>query len=492
MKQGPLKQSASGSLYAVAASGATIGLGFIRTVLLMRLLGPQPFGEASLAFFLAMFLVPFSTLGVDGALIQKKVAGEEAYSTHFLLRMIFGAITLGFSFLAAPLLRRYYPAIIVNLFLVFLGINLFAASYSTPGAILRRDLRFGPIAALNLFASLAMTVTAPLLAYFGAGVWSLVAEQAAGSVIRWFGLWFVFKPWKIQLRFYLEEGKSLLKFGYQFSFSNLLGILLDRFDDFWTGSILGASALGYYSRAYEIAQYPERVLATPITNVYFSTYAALQEKRTELSRAFHQSSWLLTRAGFLIAVLLAAITPEFTLLLFGKVWIPIVPVFRLMLVYILLDPLNVSLGYLLIGVGRPDLLSRIRLAQLALFVPAVALLGRAGGISGVAIAADVMMLSGLAALIVASRKYADFSLREIFALPVVASILSAIPALAIDRFIPVQNPWVMLISKSVAISLIYLLVVYSFEKEALKRYLHLARQLVWDRKNFHSISLGVD
>jgi PST family polysaccharide transporter len=91
-----------------------------------------------------------------------------------------------------------------------------------------------------------------------------------------------------------------------------------------------------------MAQYPERVLATPITSVFFSTYAAVQENREELSKAFFRSSSFLVRIGLLMTVVLLATAPEVTLILFGEVWLPIVPVFRLMLVYIMLDPIYVT------------------------------------------------------------------------------------------------------------------------------------------------------
>ena len=236
--QSVLSKSARGSAYNVAVSAITAILGFVRSVLLMRLLAPGQFGLVALALFFMTFLTPFSTFGVDKALIQRPNPGREAFSTHFVLRLVLATVILVLGLLVSPILRHVYAdqVVVVDVFLILLLLNVFVASFSTPGVILRREMRFGTIALLNLLSSLAMTITAPLLAYLGAGLWSLVAEQAVGPLVRWVGLWGFARVWRPSLRFNRDEAKSLLKFGRHVFSSNILGIMLDRFDDFWTGN----------------------------------------------------------------------------------------------------------------------------------------------------------------------------------------------------------------------------------------------------------------
>jgi PST family polysaccharide transporter len=473
MSDSVLARSARGSIYNIAVSAATILLGFTRSVLLMRLLGPEQFGAVSLALFFASLAAPFSVLGIDSALIQKKNPGPASFSTHFVLRLILGLAVLLVALLLSPVLRRAYSsqAVVVNVFLILLLVNLLDATASTSGVVLRRDLRFGALAGLNLASSLAMTFIAPLLAYLGAGVWSLVAEQAIGPIIRWLGTHFLFRPWRPSLHFDWQEARSSLKFGFHLLNSNLLGILLDRFDDFWIGTALGPTALGYYSRAYELAQYPERVLATPITNVYFSAYSALQEDKAALSRAFFRSSSFLVRAGLLLAVLLIVSAREITLILFGTAWLPIVPVFRLMLVYIILNPFYVNLSYLIIGVGRPALLTRVRTFQIFIFILAVIALSAWWGIQGVAVAANLMMLGGTLALVPPSRRYTVYSLRSLCFWPAVAAALAAVCGYFLANFIPYASLWKKLLLESLAVLIIYAAVLYPAERRIIHEHI---------------------
>jgi O-antigen/teichoic acid export membrane protein len=480
--QSVLSRSVRGSGYNIAVSAVTIVLGFVRSVLLMRLLAPDQFGVVALALFFMTFLTPFSAFGIDFALIQKRDARKETFSTHFAMRLALALFVLALGFLASPFLRRIYAdqVVVVDVFLVLLGVNVLVASFSTPGVILRREMRFGSLALLNLAASLAMTITAPMLAYLGAGLWSLVAEQAVGPVVRWIGLWVVIRPWRPSLRFNWGEAKSALRFGRQVFSASVLGTLLDRFDDFWTGTALGSTALGYYSRAYEMAQYPGRVLATPITSVFFSTYAAVQEDREELSKAFFRSSSFLVRVGLLMAVVLLATAPEVTLILFGEVWLPIVPVFRLMLVYIMLDPIYVNLSYLIIGVGRPDRLSKVRFVQVALFVVTVIVFARLWNINGVAMAANLMMLSGTLALLVYSRRFVSFSISRMFLWPTVATAVSIAIGYLLIQGVQWTSPWWTLILKSISISGIYTLILYLAERHIIHEYGSQILQPLWN------------
>ncbi|MCK4727087.1 MAG: oligosaccharide flippase family protein, partial [Anaerolineales bacterium] len=252
--------------------------------------------------------------------------------------------------------------------------------------------------------------------------------------------------------------------------SSLLGITLDRFDDFWTGSFLGPTALGYYSRAYDMATYPQRILATPLTNVFFPTYAAVQDDKEILSKAFFRSSSFLVRVGFLFSVVLMATAPELTLILFGEKWLPIVPLFRLMLVYIFLDPLYINLSYLMIGVGKPSLLARVRLIQMIIFVVTVILFAYAWGARGVAMAANIMMLVGTTVLLILSRRLVNYSLIRLFKWPTIAAVLSGSAGLGLMMIKPESNLWVNLILISLAITICYGLILYLAERDIIHEY----------------------
>jgi O-antigen/teichoic acid export membrane protein len=472
-----------GATYNMAVSAATLVLGFVRSVLLIRLLTPEEFGNFALALFFMVFLAPFSTLGIDLALLQSMSPKKEAFSTHFVLRLVLAAVVLALGILVSPLLRRVYvdQVIVVDILLLLLAIHVLSAASSTPGVVARRQLLFRWIAVSNLSASLAMTITAPLLAFLGAGVWSLVAEQAVGPIVKGVGLWAFVRPWRPSLRFDRREAKYLLGFGRHVFSSHMLGILLDRFDDFWVGTALGPIALGYYSRAYEIARYPKRVLATPVTNVFLTTYSTIQHDAEGLTKAFLGSSSVLVRAGLLVAVVLIAVIPEITVLLFGEIWSPIVPIFRFMAVYVTLDPLYVNLCYLFIGAGYPERVARVRLLQVALFVVAVVVSTSRWGVIGVAIAADLMMLFGTVALLGSSRALVTLPLWRMAGWPLIAGLAAVVTGFGLTQVTQAMSPWYALFLKAGGVCAAYGLVLYLAERDDFRQYGAEILRPLWSR-----------
>ncbi|MFC2053196.1 oligosaccharide flippase family protein [Chloroflexota bacterium] len=483
MDESTLVKSARGSAYSLTTNAATMVLGFIRSVLLMRLLDPEYFGVVALSLFFTTLISPFSVFGIDNVLIQKKDPSKVSYSTHFVLRIILGILVMLLGILFSPLMLRLYEyqKTVVYIFLFLLLFKLIEASYSTQNIVMRRELRFGPLALLNLISSLAMTIIAPLMAYLGAGIWSLVAEQVIGPIIRWIGFWLVLHPWRPSLKFNLEQARSLLRFGSIYMSSNLLGILLDRFDDFWVGTYLGSRSLGYYSRAYALAQYPKRIIATPIVNVFLPTYAAVQNNKIELSKAFFRSSSFLIRSGFLLALVLMITAPEFTIILFTATWLPIVPIFRLMLVYILLNPFYVNLSYLLAGIGQPFVLTRTRIVQTAFFIVAVISFAYLWGVNGVAVAANLMMFMGTIILIVEIRKFVSFSLSRMLRWPIVALLLASIAGLLVINYCEYLNIWSNLLLKGSVVTIVYLFTLYIAEREIFHEYSVLVFQPMWEK-----------
>jgi PST family polysaccharide transporter len=253
-------------------------------------------------------------------------------------------------------------------------------------------------------------------------------------------------------------------------FSQILGITLDRFDDFWAGTVLGATELGYYSRAYEIAGYPARVLATPVTYVFYSTFSALQDDPPELSKAVSFSSGFLVHVGFLIAVVLLTVIPEATLILLGESWLPIVPVLRLMTVYVVLDPLYANLSYLAIGLGRPEVLVRVRLGQVFLFVASVVALAQWWGIEGIAVAADVTVLTGVVALLAFGSRHVRLGLPKMLGWPLVALAAAFAAGIALCAGVQWHSLWWALILKGLAVSLVFGGILFVAERHKLLQY----------------------
>jgi O-antigen/teichoic acid export membrane protein len=470
----------------MAASPITIASGFIRSILLARLLAPEQFGVVALAMFFFGLLNRGTDFGFKRAFIYRSEDIGEATSTYFVLTVGSALLMALVTLLLGPLLRQLYPAQpeMISVLIVLSLINILAAMNSTPDVLLRKQLEFKYIAALDVASSLAMTIGAPAMAWAGLGYWSLVGEQAIPVVIRAFGLWGFGRPWQPSIKFNKEIARWYFRFGLSVFASLNLTYLLDRFDDFWTGTALGAHALGFYSRAYEFARYPRRAIGAPITQVLFPAYARLQHDRLRLSKAYYRTSSFLVRMGFVLSLVFALVVPEFVRLFIGAKWLPMVSTFRLMIPYALLDPLFNTSDHLITAVGYPQIIARIKGCQLLAFVPAVVLMARFWGINGVAIAADLMLATGLILALIQVRRFVDFSLWRVFRYPALALVLATGAALVTNQALATESDILRLLTKGGAATAVYAVSLLLLERDEFMKALQLVFDLIKPRGLF--------
>ncbi len=178
---------------------------------------------------------------------------------------------------------------------------------------------------------------------------------------------------------------------------------------------------------------------------------------------------------------MALIAPEFIRILLTDKWLPMLDAFRLMLIFTLLDPLKLSISEVLSAVGKPELVVRTRWIQLGVLILGLALLSPSNGIAGVALAVDIMLVAGIAILLWSVRRFVDYSLAGLFAVPAAALAvglilttltagLSAIPA----------NDWLTGGIKTVVFCLVYMFVLLVFERSRLLEMLQWIKSLFRD------------
>lgn len=447
-----------GSAFGIGSALITLTLGLVRAVLLARLLLPEHFGVAALALFFLDVAFQLQDQGLDAAMLQRQEAGDRTRSTYITLRLMLVATALAllgvFAFFAVPTFYESMTAL-QGVLLAFVGIGVLRGLNGIQETLLRKDLSFGRIAIANTLASICMTIVAPYLAWIGWGVWSLVAERLMGNGVRLAVLWSRSGAWQVRPAWSRSEARAQWRFGRRVWIGSLLASLLDRFDNFWVGTMLGGASLGFYTRAHEFAGYPRRVMAKPLGQVFFPTFARLQDDRERLSKAFVRVSALMIRVGGWLALVLFVTAGEWIPLLLGATWRPMTVTFQVMLVYLWMAPLLQCACQLLAAVGRTEHVLRVRLTQAVIFLPVLVALSWSHGIAGAAMAVNIMMLIGVIHAWVLARRVVDYSTVALWFRPALALAVALGVTWTLPDHVSVTAAWVMLLLKAVAASTIY-------------------------------------
>jgi len=470
-------QAISGSFYSIGASLITWTLGAIRLILLTRLLLPADVGVFVQAMVFIALAARIYDFGLNMAVIHRQDDRAALLPTFFTLRVVLVAVSLSVLAMLSPAIGHWYAnmPMLTAVLLALVAAEVIQGLNTVQMAVLDKNLAFRRLAVANVASSITMTLVAPLMAWQGMGVWALVGEQASGYIARFVVIWTGPDAWRARFGWDDWMARWLMRFGGSVWLGGNLNFLLDRFDDFWVGSTLGAQPLGYYGRAYDFARYSRRVVGNPILTVFRPTYARLQDDRQRLSRAFFRATSVIIRVGGLFSLIFILTASEFIPLILGEQWLPMLRTFQLMIIYTFLDPVSLSAAHLLNATGYPNSVLRIRAIQVVLFIPLVIYASSNYGIEGVAVAADIMVLLGTILLFHQSRRIVDYSQKALWFWPVVAGLVIGAVILILAPVWQNLSPWITMFVKIILITVLYAGILWLTEREQLRS----GWQMVW-------------
>lgn len=413
----------SSTLWQSVANILSIGILFLRSILLARWIPVEIFGIYGYAGAIIGLTAILSDFGIGAAFLHRAEETQdeqEAAANTFTLKVVLTLIWAGLMGpVAFTVIGPQYRAAALWLMLIRVGVNMTA----TPRLILQRRVVHRRLSLLSTLDDVISTAAALTLARLGHPLAALLVTNLVTLLVGAIGL-YIWRPvWRPRWRWSPPVMRYLLGYGARNVLAGLLARAIDQVDDVWTGYRLGSTAVGFYSKAYAFATYPRRIVAAPLIHVATGSYAALKGRRKRLSQAFFRVNAALIRSSFLFGGALTLVAPEFIRILLGERWMPMLDAYRLMLIFTLLDPIKATLANLFIAVGKPEQVTMTRLAQLITLLLGLVTLGPALGIAGVAIAVDLMLLVGIAILLWRARDYVDFTPRRLFAVPTLALIV---------------------------------------------------------------------
>lgn len=404
---------ARGAIWMMLQRVAIRVIGLASTVVLARVLIPGDFGLVALATGFQAVIESVAELGFDLALVQRQTSDRAAYDTAWTLNVIRGLLIAAILLGTADPVASFYGDDRLAAILRWLALGPFVAGVANIGTVeFHRDLRFDVEFRLAVWSKIAAVLVTVPWALWRHDYWALVGGILAGKVVA-SALSYVVHPYRP--RFSLADIRGFLHFSSWLSINNLIGAIKARLDALVVGKLLGASALGIYSVAFEISNLITSELMWPIARVVFSGFARLADKPAELARGYTD----LLATLILVAVPMAVgigLTAEFIVQIFlGGQWEGAIPLIRILAIFGVLNFATANSQAIFLALGRADL---VALANLPAFILLPPLLIWASAEYGLVGAAWAMLADGavnLVANLAIMRRQVAVSLLELLA-----------------------------------------------------------------------------
>ncbi len=166
-----------GSWISLVAQATQLALRLISTIVLARLLTPDAYGLVAMVAVVTGFIGLFKSLGLATATIQAPQLTHAELNGLFWLNVGFGAAALIVAVAAAPLMAMVYDEPRVTPLIAALSVTFLIGGLSVQHhALLRREMKFGTTAWIEISALAVGTAAAIVFASQGAGPWPLSAD----------------------------------------------------------------------------------------------------------------------------------------------------------------------------------------------------------------------------------------------------------------------------------------------------------------------------
>jgi O-antigen/teichoic acid export membrane protein len=312
-------QFASSSFWVIIGRGSANVASFVVFVLLARLLGPTDFGLVAFAALFIDLTRPLALAGFPQALVQRPTWEHDVSSNAFWGNIAFATcLSLILCLVFTPFMVSAYDPQLKWVMPALSSTLLIDALRAPHEALLQRQFSYKALAKRTIIATVAGGIIGVALAYTGFGIWALVVNRVATSVIQTIIIWVTVR-WTPSFTFSREKLRPLLAYGLHLSGASLFGELNRRVPDLMIGALLGPAAVGLFRVGSRAVNMLNDAIIQPMSATALSTLSRVHE-RGSVATAYLR----ITKACGLLSFPLyfgAAVTAnDFIATFFGAKW----------------------------------------------------------------------------------------------------------------------------------------------------------------------------
>ena len=361
-------------------------INFFADIILARLLTPYDFGCIGM---LAIFMVLAETFiegGFGTALIQKKRPTQDDYSTIFIWNMGMASLLYIVLFFCAPAIANFYKLPILSSVLRVQGLVLFLFAFNiVQRNQLVKKLNFKTLSIVTVISSVVAICVTIFMAYYGFGVWALVAKNLISAGLTSVILWF-FVRWRPVLFFSWSSFRELFSFGFYMFLSHLVTNFSSQLQGLLIGKVYNPTTMGYYSKASGTESMASKSVSKVMTQVTFPLYAEVQNDIDRMQGMVKRLTMTLSYITFPLLFILLLVAKPLFILLYTEKWLQSIPYFQVLCLAGLAECLQAVNFQTISAIGKSKVTFRWtlikRLAGISFIVGGLAFWGMKGLLCG--------------------------------------------------------------------------------------------------------------
>ena len=354
------------------------GIQFVFGILITRILLPADYG---LVGMILIFWAVGQTLvdsGFGSALIWKKNPTPADYSTVFYFNVSISLILYLIFYLLAPLIAGFYDEPKLIGLIRVLCLNFILLSFGLiQQVVLQKKVDFKLMSFVNVASSLVAGILALYMALKGFGPWAIVVQILVKSFVTSLLLW-IFNRWRPVFIFDWLSLKELFGYGSKLTAAGLIYTIFQYLYFNIIGKLFPVAALGFYTRASQLQDFPVKTLGSVFNRVAFPVFSAIQDNNERLRNAVRKTLRTMVFFNFPMLLGLVAVADPLIEVVLTEKWLPASNYFKLLCLIGLFYSFQVVNGEILKTKGRLDWVLKLEIISKTVMIISILVTWRWG------------------------------------------------------------------------------------------------------------------
>jgi teichuronic acid exporter len=309
------------------------------SLLLAKLLTPEIFGIIGLLNVILIFSQIIVIGGLGTAIIQKKNITDKDINSVFFFNIIVATLIFILLTIGSYWISDFFNIAGLQNYIFFYSFLILLSSLGVvPRALLAKDLNYKKIARIGIFSSIISGVTGVTLAYNNFGVWSIIGQQVIYYTLT-SSLYLYSRRWALKIQISLKSIKNIGSFGFKLMFAQLLNASSQSIINIILAKFFPIRDLGIYDRSYKLSNYPSKMIKSIFSNVFISSFSHIQDNPKRMFKYFDK---IINFIYLFISPLIFTIYvfSENIIHFLGTDWLPMIPIFKILLIIAIFTPLH--------------------------------------------------------------------------------------------------------------------------------------------------------
>lgn len=346
LRQGVAGRAIRGGAFTVGSQGAQFIIGLLATMVMARILTPRDYGLIGMVTVVTGFLTIFKDIGLSRATIQRAVLTHDEASSLFWINGGVGVCIAILTASISPVIARFYGEPRLTDITIALACGFLVSGFSVQHqALLRRRMRFGILAANDVFSIVLASIVGISMAVEHMSYWAIVGNQLtftfSGAILAW-----VVCRWRPSLPKRATRVREMLAFGGNITGYTVLNYFSRNTDDLLIGRFWGSRELGLYAKAYQLLLLPLNQINLPVGGVAVPTLSRLVDEPERYRAAFLRTLDKIVMITMPLVVFLMVASDWLIAVVLGPQWVSAARIFMWLSIAGFVQPIGYTTGWI--------------------------------------------------------------------------------------------------------------------------------------------------